>query len=177
MTLKRNEILILSLGAVVVLAMVYYLFVISPAISKEKSLKRSIQRTEKDLAEMTALKKKWDRLKRSQLEAEKTLVQRGRRFTLLSFLEGISREVGIDDNIQYMKPLSFPEETGELKETGMEIKLEDVDLAQLVEYLHKIEYSGKLLNIRRIKVQRMSSDAGPSLLRAILQVNTYVKES
>ena len=176
MTLKRNEILTLALGGLFVLTLLYYFFVISPAAAREKDLDRYIKKTRADLAEMVELKTRWDLMKRNQVEAEKMIGQRGPKFTLLSYLESISRETGINDKIQYMKPMSFPEESGPLKQEGMEIKLEGVDMTQLVNYLYKIEYSEKLLSIVRIKVQRESTGDESSLLKATLQVNTYVQQ-
>ncbi|MBW1912891.1 MAG: hypothetical protein JRI43_06985 [Deltaproteobacteria bacterium] len=94
------------------------------------------------------------------------------KFTLLSFLEGISREVGIDKRIQFIKPLSYTEDAGTFKRVGMEMKFDNIDINQLVGFLHRVEYSGKLISIKRIKIQRMSK-AKDSALKVTLQVNTY----
>jgi hypothetical protein len=174
MKLNRNEIALISVGGFCILALLVYLFVLSPAMAKEEALIRTIGRKQKDLTEIMKLKSQWNTLRQTQAEAEETLKKRGGRFTLLSFLEGVSRQAGISGNIQYMKPISFPQESGPLKQVGMEIKLEDVDIKQLVDYLYKIEYSENLLTIRRIKIQRTPSKKGPSLLKVVLQVNTYL---
>jgi len=54
----------------------------------------------------------------------------------------------------------------------MEIKLEGININHLVNFLYKIEYSGKLLNIKRIKIQRLSKLEARTL-RVTLQINTY----
>jgi hypothetical protein len=45
-------------------------------------------------------------------------------------------------------------------------------MEQLVNFLYRIEYSGKLLHVKRIKILRASKEK-TSLLKVTLQVNTY----
>jgi hypothetical protein len=122
---------------------------------------------------MVALKDNWERFKTNKQKAEKILAQRGEKFTLLSFLEGVSREVGIDNKIQYMKPLTFREEEGALKPVGIEMNLDGINTKELVSLLYKIENSEKLLNIKLIKILHVSRGKS-KLLKVTLQVNTYV---
>jgi len=162
----------LIIGVILIPALIYYLFIVSPALSRQKSLESSILKKEGDLAKIQELSTEWERFKSEKVEAEKTLGQREKNFKLLSFLEALSREVGIQNKIQYIKPRSSSEEPGSLKTEGMEIKLEGIEIPQLVHFLYKIEYSGKLLDSKRIKVQKLSKETGGAL-RVILQVDTY----
>jgi len=173
MRLNRREMAFAVLGGIFVLALLYYLFVISPAIARQNSLIGYIEKKEADLIGMMQLKDEWERFKTNKQKAEKILAQRGKKFTLLSFLEGVSREVGINNKIQYMKPLTFREEEGNLKPVRIEMKLEGINTRQLVSLLHKIEYSENLLNIKLIKILRADSKE-MKLLKVTLQVNTYV---
>lgn len=172
MRINRREMVLLTLGGAVIFALFYYLFVVSPALSKQESVEKSIAKKEQALAEMMALKVKWDGFKRNQGESQKTLSQRGEKFTLLSFLEGISRKAGIHGKIQYMKPLPSAEASEGMKLVGMEIKLDGIGIDQLVNFLYEIEFSDKLLSIKRIKVQTFSKGEEQSL-RVTLQVDTY----
>lgn len=177
MNVDRREILILCLCGALLLGVLYYFFILSPALKREADLRAYIERRQSDLSEMTALQAEWEGLKKNRKETEEALARRGARFTLLSFLEGISREAGISDKIQYMKPIAFSNDPGQLKQEGMEVSLEAVDVEQLARYLYKIEYSGKLLAIQRIKVQRETGREGAGLLKATLQVSTFAAES
>lgn len=172
MRINRRGKALLSLGGILIFALFYYLFIVSPTISRQEALEKYILKKEADLAKMVELNLKWDRFKNNKAKAEKVLTRRGKKFTLLSFLEGISRKLGIHNKIQYMKPLSSPEESGSLKQIGMEIKLDDINATQLVNFLYELEYSGKSLNIKRIKIQKFSKGKAQSL-RVTLQVNTY----
>jgi hypothetical protein len=171
MRLKRRDIAIIQAGAAVLGLLLFYLFLVSPALSRRESLERSIAAKEKDLREMTALRARWEEFERLQGEAEKLLAGRGDNFTLLSFLEGVSRKVGIQDKIQYMKPLGSLEETGGMSLVGMEINLEGIGVDQVVAFLYEIEFSGMLLGIKRIKVQTLQRGQEQAL-RVTLQVDT-----
>jgi hypothetical protein len=172
MRIHRREMGLLLLGGIIIIGFLYYLFIVSPAISRQESLIGYIAKKEAELTKVKELKAQWGRFKKSRIESEKILRQRGGKFTLLSFLEGISREVGIDKRIQYIKPLSYTEDSGTFKRVGMEMKLDNIDIDQLVRFLHRVEYSGKLISIKRIRIQRMSKDKD-SALKVTLQVNTF----
>lgn len=174
MRLGRKEFVILCLVGVFVFGLFYYLFLISPGLSRQQALQGQIHKKEADLIKMAELKAKWDEIKGKQVEAERALSQRGDKFTLLSFLEGVSREVGIANKINYMKPLSFPEEPGTLRQAGMEIRIEEMNIGELVEYLHRIEYSGKLIRVRRIRIERAAKGEETAHLKVTLQVGTYL---
>ena len=47
-----------------------------------------------------------------------------------------------------------------------------MNIKELVSFLHRIEYSGKLLNIKRIKIQKSSQG---DTLKVTLQVTSYSK--
>lgn len=173
MRLNRREMAFAAFGGILVVVLLYYLFVISPAVARQNSLIAYIEKKEADLAGMIELRDKWERFKTNRQKAEKVLAQRGKKFTLLSFLEGVSREVGIDNKIQYMKPLTFREEEGALKPVGIEMNLDGINTQQLVRLLHKIEYSEKLLNIKLIKILRINRGK-EKLVKVTLQVNTYM---
>lgn len=166
----RRQMLLLFCGAIVIFAVVYHLFVISPALSRQRSLEKRIAGKEAELAQARDLSREWVQLTSRRSAAEKRIRQRKAGFTLLSFLEGVSREAGIQGKIQYMKPRAA-EEQG-LKTEGMEIKLDDIKIEQLVNFLYRIEYSDHPLSIRRIKIQKPSRGTADSL-GVTLQVDAY----
>ncbi|MFC1884863.1 hypothetical protein ACFL2O_08835 [Thermodesulfobacteriota bacterium] len=172
MKLGRREMGIALMGGIVILALLYYFVVVSPALSKQESLAVFIEKKEADLVEMDKLRETWLRFKKQQNEFHEVVRARGDKFTLLSFLERITREEGINKNIQYMKPVSFSDEIGTARIEGIEMRLDNLSTKQLAAFLHKIEYSGKLLNIKRIKILR-TSRRGVGSLRLTVQVITH----
>ena len=173
MRITRREMTFCLAGGGVLLALLYYLIVISPAAARRETLLGYIHKKEAALSAMIRLRDERERLRADKTRAEKLLAARGTKFTLLSFLEGVSRKVGVDDRILYMKPLTFPEQPGPLRPAGIEMKLDRISTRQLVNLLYRIECSGKLLNIRRIKIHRTAGGDRP-LLKVTLQVNTYL---
>ena len=164
--------LLFGAGGLLLVALLYFGLVISPAISERKRLIDRIGKREADLKEMTALRHEWEGFQAMRKEAERSLAGKGKSFALLSFMETVSRAVGVDTKIQYMKPLSMPPEEGDLKPEGIELSLDQMNIKELVSFLHRIEYSGKLLNIKRIKIQKSSQG---DTLKVTLQVTSYSK--
>ena len=172
MRVFRREMGIFLAGGLFILGLLYYLLVVSPGFSKQESLIKHVDKREGDLAKMIELKAQWERFEKSKVYAERILAKRGDKFTLLSFLEGVSREVGIDGNIQYLKPISHAEDAGALKLSGMEMTLDDININQLLNFLYRVEYSQKLIKIQRIRIQRTTSGKGETL-KVTLEANTY----
>ncbi len=165
--------LILS-GAVLVFLLIYYLLIIRPAFLKQGMFKRRILKAQQELEQMIKLSAEWERFQKDKSRIKRIIAKRQKGFTLLSFLEGISREIGIHDKIQYMKPLSLTEQSGlSFKLVGMEIQLNGLSVDQLVRFLYKVECSDELVSISRMKIQRHITGNRASL-RVTLQVETYL---
>jgi hypothetical protein len=171
MKLDRKQMTYVFFGGLFLAALLFYLVVISPALSKQELLAKSIAKRKQDLVRISEIKGKWQNFQRDRADVQEAIKDRG-SFTLLSYLEAVTREIGIDQRIQYIKPVTFPEGEGKLKPEGIEISLDGVNMEQLVNFLYKIEYSGKLLHVKRIKILRASREK-TSLLKVTLQINTY----
>ncbi|MFO7461630.1 MAG: hypothetical protein R6X07_13515, partial [Desulfatiglandales bacterium] len=94
MKLDRKQMTYAFFGGLFVVALLFYFVVISPGLSKQRSLERSIAKRKADLVKITELNKTWEGFKRDRRDVETTLEDRGDRFSLLSYLEAVTREVG-----------------------------------------------------------------------------------
>jgi len=174
MIISNKEKRFILLGAVLVFLLLYYLLIIRPAFLKQSLLKRRISKAQQELDQIIKLSAEWEKFQKDRNRIKKIIAKRQKGFTLLSFLEKISREVGIHDKIQYMKPLSLTEQLGSsFKLVGMEIQLNGLNVDQLVRLLYKVEYSDELVSISRMKIQKHTTGSGASL-SVTLQVETYV---
>ena len=171
MKLDRKQMTYVFFGGLFLAALLFYLIVISPALSKQELLAKNIAKRKQDLVKISEIKGKWQGFQRDRSEVQEAIKGRG-GFTLLSYLEAVTRDIGIDQRIQYIKPVTFPEGEGKLRPEGIEISLDGINMEQLVNFLYKIEYSGKLLHVKRIKILRASKEKA-SLLKVTFQVNTY----
>jgi type II secretory pathway component PulM len=171
MKLDRKQMTYAFFGGLFLVALLFYLIVISPALSKQELLGKNIAKRKQDLVRISEIKGKWQNFQRDRADVQAAIKGRG-GFTLLSYLESVTREIGIDQRIQYIKPVTFPEGEGKLRPEGIEISLDGINMEQLVSFLYRVEYSGKLLHVKRIKILRASREK-TSLLKVTLQVNTY----
>jgi hypothetical protein len=174
MKLDRKLMPYVFFGGLFFVALLFYFLVISPGFSKQKALERSISKRKADLVKIEELNRAWEIFQKDRRDVEAALRNRGDRFSLLSFLEGVTREVGIDKNIQYIKPVSFPPSDGPFRPEGLELSLENMGMAQLVNFLYKVEHTENLLYVRRIKILKATRGMS-STLKVTLQVNTYTK--
>ncbi|MBN2033366.1 MAG: hypothetical protein JW836_08835 [Deltaproteobacteria bacterium] len=174
MKLDRNKITYLFFGGLFLVALLFYFVVISPGLSKQKAVERSIAKRKADLVKIGEHIRSWESFKKARSEVEEALKSRGDRFSLLSFLEGVTREVGIDKNIEYIKPVTFPPSEGPFRPEGIELSLANMGMEQLVNFLYKVEHTGNLLYVKRIKIVK-STRGTSSALKVTLQVNTYTR--
>lgn len=172
MMIKRIDKAIILAGSAVILLFVYFFFLLSPAIEKRNRLAGFVGDREFDFSNMIEMTDEWIRFREKQLSLERQLEQDSEGFSLLSFLEGIARQEGIAQNIQYMKPLSVMRESSPVNIEGMEMKLEKISMGELVPFLVQIENSDKLLTINRIKISRLS-ERQAAFLEVTLQVHSY----
>ena len=160
--------LIAGISAVVVFLVVQ--FGIFPFIDAREQVKRSIAQNERVLKEVSLLADQYRSLKADSGQMKKALAQRPGDFTLFSFLEKEAGNAGIKPNITYMKP-SNSREDGPWRESSVELKLENITLGQLVEYLHRVESPSNLVAVKRISVKQ--SKEGSGYLSVVLQMVTY----
>lgn len=169
---QDRRMILLPLAAIVVFGFLYYLLVVAPAFSKEKKLEEYIGKRRADVTGLLQMKTRWETFETARAEAEGILRQRGNDFTLLTYLERVCRESGIEKKIRYMKPLPAEDKEGMFQQECIEMQLEDLDTQQLVELLQKIELSKKLLIIDRAKIRPVNKGIERSI-ELTLQVKTY----
>jgi hypothetical protein len=71
-----------------------------------------------------------------------------------------------------MKPRFSSEGSRSGTALGVEMKLEGIDVEQLVRFLYELEFSGKLLHIKKLRIQKLRQGKGQSL-RVLLQIDSY----
>ncbi len=172
MKVQSREMIIFSLAGLAVIGILYYLLVVAPALSRQAVLKEYIVRKKADVISMLEMKNRWEAFQAARAEAEGILHQRGEDFTLLTYLERVSRESGIEKKIRYMKPLPVSEKEETYKPECIEMKLEEIDMQRLIDFLYKIEQSKNLLIVDRAKIRPVSKGSDRSI-ELTLQVKTY----
>ncbi len=170
--LTKHERYYLSIGSVALILFIVLQFVLFPFVEEKERVKRSINAKEQTLKELVSLSSKYTVLKKNSVNIEETLAARTGTFTLFSFLEKQAGRSGVKQNITYMKP-STATATESYRESSVEMKLENVTLEQLVEYLYLVESPENLVGVKRISIKQ--SNGSPQYLTVLMQLATYVK--
>jgi len=158
---------VLLIGGVFLLLFLIFQFAIFPLLDNRERLRQGITAREKALVEMKELQAQYRQL---NSKANTLLDQLGGRqndFSLFSFLEQMAAKSDVKKNISYMKPSETADE-GPFKEVLVEMKLQEVSLKQLVDFLALVESPENVVAVRRISIQENKKES--ATLDVILQV-------
>ncbi len=145
-------------------------FVVLPVFGKQDRLERSLQVITKILQHMIALKSEHDAIIQSTDLSKVHFENRKKGFTLFSFLDKLSGKAGIKDHITYMKPSTTVQKNSPYKTSRVEMKLRGLTLQQLTVYLHMVETSKNMVNVKRLSISKSGKQEG--FIDAVLQVET-----
>jgi len=167
---KREKFYVISGGVAVVVFLVAQ-FVLFPLFDAKAKIKHSIHTSEKTLQEIRTLSAEYNSLKINSENVTKALSRRTRGFTLFSFLEKEAGRAGVKTHIKYMKPSVSASGDALYKESSVEMKIEGINMKQLVDYLYFVESSKDLVKIKRISIKKNKTDK--NFLTVLMQVVTY----
>ena len=149
-------------------------FIIFPSFDKRKGLKRVLQAKTDMLEEMTALKSEYNTIKKRTELSKLRFEKREKGFTLFSFLDKLTGKAGIKNHVIYMKPSTSVQKNSPFKISQVEMKLQGLTLKQLTSYLHMVETSKNMANIKRLSISKTGKQEG--FIDAVLQVETAEKQ-
>jgi len=95
-------------------------------------------------------------------------------FSVLSFIEDLANKQNIRENIGSVKPKTIPL-NDDYDESIVELKVDNVSLSELVDFIYKIENSGHLLKVKRLRIKTRYDNR--DLLNVTLQVTTYKRKA
>ena len=167
MNLTQREKQFMTAGAVIFGLIVIFQLFVRPAISKVKTLKRVVSDKQQLLSEIRAKSEQYKTISR---ELEKIRLEMGRQpeeRKILSFVERVQKDSGLMQKVVYMKPSTMT--VNDIYERNtIEMKLQNITLNQLVQFLLKIESSELKIGIRTLDIKRGIRDS--DLLEATVQL-------
>ena len=169
MRLAKREKFLVSLAGSIIVLLIFFHFIILPFFEKMDHLKEGVKAKEVTLSDMMVMSAEYKALKKGSQRLQDTLARRSKGITLFSFLEKEADNADVKSHIKYMKP-SSSQGTGTYKESMVEIKLEAVNLKQLVGYLYRIESPEDVIGVKRISIKENTKE--PGCLDIIVQVMT-----
>jgi general secretion pathway protein M len=155
-TPRERQMLALMAGAIG-LWLIYWL-VLGLLLNPLEASRKSVQARARALQDILIIQSDYRRLE-SQVASLDRMIRSGRHGNVLSRLEMMASQAQIKDKITSMDPKSSPP-NDLYRESVIEVRLKNVNLKQLVDYLFRIERASELLKIKRLRIKTRSDNPG-----------------
>ncbi len=164
MKLEERDKKTLMFGGAAAVAIVLYALVVAP-VSADLARKRDlIPKKQKDLAEIRVLRDQYREIQQRLQQAQAAAAKRG---PLLTELENITRRANLTSRIVSLKPQAGVQ-TETFRESVVEIKLENITLYDVVNYVNLIEKDS--IRIRKLYFKPRFDN--PKLLNSTILVSS-----
>lgn len=171
---RRERILAIALT---VLAGGWALFAIAvrPAIERTKTLRRVTSEKQDELEKLRARSNEYISLRNNLDKVRTKIASQEKGFELLSFLESLIRKQDLSQKVATMKQQVLKVGAG-YSETIVEIRLENLTLKQLVDFLRNVESSNVLARTRSLYIKKNLTNT--ELLDSVVEIyNPYLTQS
>ncbi len=164
MKLEERDKKFLIFGGAAAIVILLYALVLSPLTSDLSRKRELIPRKQKDLEEMKALRTEYTEIQKQLQQAQAEAAKRG---PLLTDIENLSKQANLSSKIVSLKPQAGVQ-TAAFKESIVEIKLENITLYDIVNYVYLLEKN--TLRIRKLQFKPRYDN--PKLLNATILVSS-----
>lgn len=153
----RERILVQIAGGLIAIFLIYNL-VYMPIVDLSSGLQDKIVQRQQDLNEVRHLAVRYSQLKSELANAERQTVPLGKNFSLFSVVEdSMSKTVG-HEKIGSITPGSDRKLADGFTEYSVQLKLDNVNLSQLVDALYGINTLQMPIGVSNIRIQRRTQD-------------------
>jgi hypothetical protein len=154
----------LIVGAIAALIIVLYTFVVSPLTSDLTRKRELIPKKERDLVEMRVLKDQYLEMNQRLQQAQAAAAKRG---PLLTEIENLTKRANLNSKMVSLKPQAGVQTTA-FKESIVEIRLDNITLYDIVNYVYLLEKDG--LRIKKLNFKPRYDN--PKLLNSTILVSS-----
>ena len=166
---KREKYIIFGAAALLALLIIVQV-IVRPLFARNSRLERELKAKTAALTQMQKMRVEYEGLQATSRISSARYSQREKGWTLYKFMNRLASETGIKGNIKSMKPTTTEQKGSPYKVSRVDMRLESVTLAQLTDYLHKVETSTGTVSIRKMVITKKEDQE--NLLSAVLQVET-----
>lgn len=170
--LSQRERTIVLVGGIILSLSLLFVLVVDPLLAAYERLARQEARKQKDLRELTVLSREYAAKRDRLTNAEQRMPTSDNRFSLLTFMEEAAATAQIRDRITSMQPQVQTLSQG-YEETAVDLRLEGVQLPELLVLLVTIDQAPYDLQVRHLKIRPKFDN--PVNLDATLRVLSYAK--
>lgn len=133
-------------------------------------MNRSLLTKKAELQEIQGLQTEYKALQNQTGDIQERIAKRPKTFTLFSFIEQQAATAKIKEQISYLKP-SEVEREGSLNESRVDMKLQRINLTDLVNFLKGLESHKDVVFVNRISIQEHGKDEG--YVNVVIQIITF----
>jgi type II secretory pathway component PulM len=156
--LESRERILVQIAAGLVGVFLIYNLIYMPIVDLSSGLQNKIVQRQQDLAEVHRLAATYAQLKADLASAERHTVPLGKDFSLFSVVEAsMTKSVG-RQKIGSITPGSDRKLADGFTEYSVQLKLDNVNLAQLVDALYGINSLSMPIGVSNIRIQRRTKD-------------------
>lgn len=168
---SREQTIVLAGGIIVGLSLLFVL-VVDPLLAAFDRLDRQAARKEKDIKELALISQEYTAKRDRLAKAESRMPPPDSQFSLLTFMEEAAATARIRDRIAGMQPQvqSLPQG---YQETAVDLRLEGVQLPELLALLVAIDQAPYELHVRHLQIHPKFDN--PANLDATVRVLSYAK--
>jgi len=163
----------LAVAALAVIGVLLHQLVVDPYLNRKKRLERSLRNTAAGVVEMKLLQEQYLQASANKSEILDRLKARDPEFSLFTFVDEHIVSARLKQRVTSIRPALTDYRQG-MRQSVIDLEIEGVVLAQLVDFLASIESFNEVVFIDRIVVQSGAAEGG--LLDAMLSVVTFEME-
>ena len=169
---QREQRVLIGAGAFLVVMILY--FGVDSIVQRYDKLESRIATKRGEIEKITRLRAQYMEAHKQLAEIKAKLDQMERGFSVLSFIEDLAKKQNIRENIGSVKPKKIPL-NDDYDENIVELKMDNVSLSELVDFIYKVENSGHLLKVKRLRIKTRYDNR--DLLNVTMQVTTYKRKA
>ena len=164
---RREKLLAIAL-AILVGGWGLFALAVKPALERTRTLRRVISEKQNELGKLRATSNEYIFLRDNLDNVRAKVASQEKEFELLPFLESMIRENGLAKKVATMKQQVLQLGAGN-SETIVEIRLENLTLKQLVDFLRKVESSEVLARTKSLYIKKNLTN--PDLLDSVVEIH------
>ncbi len=168
---QRERVIMLTGGIVLGLSLLFVL-IVDPLLDKLDRLERQAVRKQKDLAELTVLGQTYLAKRDRLTKVESRMPGADSHFSLLTFMEEAATTAHVRERIAGMQPQVQSLAQG-YEETAVDLRLEGVQLPELLALLVAIDQAPYDLHVRHLQIRPKFDN--PVNIDATIRVLSYAK--
>lgn len=169
---QRDQRVLIAAGAFLLLVILY--LGVDSVLQGYDKLEGKIATKREEVEKITRLREQYMEAHKQLTDIKEKLDQMEKGFSVLSFIEDLANKENIRENVGSMKPKKIPLNDS-YDENIVELKIDNVSLSELVDFVYKIENSGHLLKVKRLLIKTRYDNH--DLLNVTLQVTTYKRKA